>query len=144
MVQFSNLQIYSEGVINPLWEESMQKEYDLLLDNQTWDLVPLSRRRKLVRFKWVYRTKREANGQVSKYKERLVGKGFQQIHRIDYDETFSPISKMESIRLVLAIAATKGWEVHQMNVKSVFLHGDISEEIFMEKPLGFIQNSSLV
>jgi hypothetical protein len=81
---------------------------------------------------------------VRRYKERLVAKGFQQIHGIDYDETFSPVENMDSIRLVLAIATTKGWEVHQMDVKNVFLHGDISEEIYMEKPQGFIQNSSLV
>jgi hypothetical protein len=129
---------------NPLWEASMQEEYDSLLENQTWDLVPLPPGRKLVICKWVYRTKREADGQVRRYKEILVAKGFQQIHGIDYDETFAPVENMDSIHLVLAIATTKGWEVHQMDVKNDFLHGDISEEIYMEKPQGFIHNSSLV
>jgi hypothetical protein len=75
---------------------------------------------------------------VSRYKARLVAKGFQQIHGIDYDETFAPIAKTDSIHLVLAIAATKGWEVHQMDVKNAFLHSDLSEEIYVEQPSGFI------
>jgi hypothetical protein len=144
MVQSFDLQTYSEAVGNPLWEATMQEEYDSLIENQTWDMVPLPPGRKLVRCKWVYRTKRVADGQVSRYKARLVAKGFQQIHGIDYDETFAPIENMDSIRLVLAIAAAKGWEVHQMDVKNVFLHGDLSKEIYMEQRPRFIQNSSLV
>ena len=94
--------------------------------------------------KWVYKTKRAIDGQITRYKARLVAKGFQQVHGIDYDETFSPIEKMDSIRLALAIVVAKGWEVHQMDVKNAFLHGDLSEEIYMEQPQGFIQDSSLV
>jgi hypothetical protein len=81
---------------------------------------------------------------VRRYKARLVAKGFQQIHGIYYDETFSPVENMDSIHLDLAIAATKGWEVHQMDVKNAFLHGDLSKEIYMEQPYGFIHNSYLV
>jgi hypothetical protein len=81
---------------------------------------------------------------VSRYKDRLVAKGFQQIHGIDYDETFSLVAKMDSIHLALAISTAKGWEVHQMDVNNSFLHGDLSKEIYMEQPQGFIQNSSLV
>jgi hypothetical protein len=97
---------------NPLWEATMKEEYDSLLENRTWDMVPLPPGRKFARCKWVYRTKREKYGQVSRYKTRLVAKGFQRIHGIDYDETFSPLAKMDSILLVVAIAATKGWEFH--------------------------------
>jgi hypothetical protein len=67
-----------------------------------------------------------------RYKERLVSNGFQQVHGIDYDETFAPITKMDPIQLALAIVATKGWEVHQMDVNNAFLHEDLSEEIYME------------
>jgi hypothetical protein len=81
---------------------------------------------------------------VRRYKARLVAKVFQQIHGIDYDETFSPVANMDSIHLDLAIATTKGWEVHQMDVKNSFLHGDLSEDIYMEQLQGFIHNSSLV
>jgi hypothetical protein len=98
----------------------------------------------IVRCRWVYRTKSTADGQISRYKARLVTKGFQEVHGIHYDETFTPVVKMDSIRLALAIAETEGWEVHQMDVKNVFLHGDLSEEIYMEHPLRFIQDTSLV
>jgi hypothetical protein len=98
----------------------------------------------LFRCRWVYRTKSAVDGQVSRYKERLVSKGFQQVHGIDYDETFTLVVKMDSIHLALAIVTTKGWEVHQMDVKNAFLHGDLSEDIYMEQPPGFIQDSSLV
>jgi hypothetical protein len=75
----------------------MQEEYKSLLENQTWYLVRLPSKRELVRYRWVYRTKMAKDGQVSKYKARLVAKGFEQIHGIDYDETFAPIEKMDSI-----------------------------------------------
>eukprot|EP00253_Pinus_taeda_P005612 PITA_05612 len=100
---------------------------------------------KLVRCKWVYRTKYGPDGKVDKHKARLVAKGFSHVEGIDYTETFSPVAKMNSIRLVLSLAASLKWEVHQMDVKSAFLHGDLHEEIYMEQPIGFIQtDSSLV
>jgi hypothetical protein len=102
----------------------MQEEYNSLLENQTCNLVPLPSRIKLVRWIWVYKTKSAADGQINRYKSRLVAKGFQQVCGIDYDETFAPVAKMDSIHLALAIVATKGWEVHQMDVNNAFLHGD--------------------
>eukprot|EP00253_Pinus_taeda_P003400 PITA_03400 len=123
----------------------MNEEYHSLLSNDTWDLVPLPKGRKLVRCKWVYRTKYGPDGKVVKHKARLVAKGFSQVEGIDYTETFSPVAKMNSIRLVFSLAASLKWEVHQMDVKSAFLHGDLHEEIYMEQPIGFIQtDSSLV
>jgi hypothetical protein len=89
-------------------------------------------------------TKSATDGHISRYKSRLVSKGFQQVHGIDYDETFTPVEKMDSIRLTLSIVATKGWEFNQMDMKNAFLHDDLSEETYMEKPHGFMQDSSLV
>eukprot|EP00253_Pinus_taeda_P035561 PITA_35561 len=83
----------------------MEEEYNSLLKNQTWELVPLPSGRKLVRCKWVYRTKSDADGQITRRKTRLVAKGFQQVHGIDYDEALAPVEKMDSIHLTLAIAA---------------------------------------
>jgi hypothetical protein len=144
LVQSLDPQSYGKATGNPFWESAIQEEYNSLLENQTLDLVPLPLGRKLVRCRWVYRTKSAADGQMSRYKSRLVAKGFQQVHGIDYDETFAPVAKMDFICLALAIVATKGWEVHQMDVKNAFLHSDISEEIYMEQPQGFMQDSSLV
>ena len=136
---------FAEASGHPHWEAAMNEEYHSLLANDTWDLVPLPKGRKLVRCKWVYRTKYGPDGKVDKHKARLVAKGFSQVEGIDYTETFSPVAKMNSIRLVLSLAASLKWEVHQMDVKSAFLHGDLHEEIYMEQPIGFIQtDSSLV
>ena len=79
-----------------------------------------------------------------KYKERLVAKGYSQVHGIDYNETFAPVAKMDSIRLAFAIAASKQWEVHHMDVKCDFLNGDLTKYIYMHQPQGFDTNSSLV
>ena len=89
--------------------------------NDTWDLVPLAKGRKLVRCEWVYRTKYASHGSVERLKARLVGKGFSQVEGLDYNETFAPVAKINSIRLVLSLTALHNWEVHQMDVKSGLL-----------------------
>ena len=103
MVLSLDPQAYAKAAGNPLWEAAMQDEYNSLLENQTWDLVPLPSDRKLVRCRWVYRTKKAADGHINRYKARLVAKGFQQVHGLDYDETFAPVAKMDSIRLALPL-----------------------------------------
>ena len=105
----------------------MKKEFHLLQKNDTGDLVILPPRRKIVKCKWVFKTKFTADGSPMKYKEILVAKGFSQVQGIDCNETFAPIAKMDPIRLVLVIAASKQWEVHHMDVKSYFIHGDKKE-----------------
>jgi hypothetical protein len=118
----------------------MNEEYCSLMANDTWDLVHLPKGRKLVRCKWVYRTKYASYGSVERHKACLVAKGFYQVAGIDYHETFAPIAKMNCICLVLALAASHKWEVHQMDVKSTFLHGYLQEEIYMEQPPDYVQN----
>jgi hypothetical protein len=120
----------------------MNEEYRYLMTNDTWDIVPLPKGRKLVRCKWVYRSKYASNGSVERHKARLVAKGFSQVEGIDYNETFSPVAKMNSIRLALSLAASHKWEVHQMDVKSAFLHGDLQEEFYMEQPPSYVHNDS--
>lgn len=138
VIQAPDPQTYPEAARNPLCEATMDEEYNSLIENQTWDLVPLPLDQKLVRCKWVYKTKKSANGHVSRYKTRLVAKGFHQVHGIDYDETFALAVKMDSIRLALAITTTRRWEIHHMDVKNIFLHGDLEEEIYMEQPQGYV------
>ena len=111
------------------WRAACQYEIDALAKNRTWDLVDLPTGRKAVKSKWVF--KRKADG---RFRARLVAKGFTQIQGIDYDETFSPVARFESLRLLLALAALSDWEIHQMDVKSAFLNGLLDEEIFMEQP----------
>eukprot|EP00253_Pinus_taeda_P005463 PITA_05463 len=94
---------FAEASGHPHWEAAMNEEYHSLLANDTWDLVPLPKGRKLVRCKWVYRTKYGPDGKVDKHKARLVAKGFSQVEGIDYTETFSPVAKMNSISLVLPL-----------------------------------------
>ena len=119
-------------------------EYGSLQDNKTWELVTLPPRRKLVQCKWIYKTKLEVDGTTTKYKAWLVEKRYSQVHGMDYNETFAPVARMDSIRLVLAIATSKRWEVHHMDVKISFLHGDLEEDIYMIHPGGYIEDSSLV
>jgi hypothetical protein len=103
----------------------MNEEYHSLMENDTWDLVTLPKGRKLIRCKWVYKNNYALDGCVEIHKALLVSKGFSQVEGIDYNETFSPVSKMNSICLVLDLVASHKWEVHQMDVKSSFLHGDL-------------------
>jgi hypothetical protein len=133
---------FAEASGHPNWDTTMNDEYHSLMENDTWDPVPLPKGRKLVRCKWVYRTKYASDGSVERHKSRLVAKGFSQIEGIDYNETFSPVDKMNSIYLVLSLVASHKWKVHQMDVKYIFLHGDLKEEIYMGQPLGYVQNDS--
>jgi hypothetical protein len=133
---------FVEDLVHPNWDTTMNEEYCSLMANDTWDLVPLLKGRKLVRCKWVYRTKYASDGSVERHKAWLVAKGFSQVEGIDYNETFSPVAKMNSICLVLALVASHKWEVHQMDVKSAFLHGDLQEKIYMEQPPSYVQNDS--
>ena len=94
--------------------------------------------RKLFRCKWVYKTKYASDGSVERHKAHLATKGFSQVEGIDYHETFASIAKMNSIRLVLSLATSHKWEVHQIDVKSAFLHGDLKEEIYMEQPPSYV------
>ena len=88
--------------------------------------------------KWVFRTKLNADGSVNKHKARLVVKGYAQIFGVDYFDTFAPVARLGTIRLLLALAAQLGWKVYQMDVKSTFLNGFLQEEIYVEQPEGFV------
>ena len=109
----------------------MKEEYNSLQKNTTWELVDLPQGRKLVKCKWVYKTKFAADGLPLNYDEIFVAKFYSQVQGIDYNETFSLVAKMDSIRIALAIAASRKWEVHHMDVKCAFLHGDLNEDIYI-------------
>ena len=120
------------------WKGATDAEFQSLLKNQTWDLVDLPEDKKVIGCKWVFKLKRDANGEITRYKARLVAQGYSQEAGIDYDEVFAPVAKYDSIRSILAIANQLDLEVHQMDVKTAFLHGDLDNEIYMKQPEGYI------
>jgi histone deacetylase 1/2 len=119
------------------WKKAMGEEYEALMKNKTWHLVPPSKGKNLIDCKWVYRIKKKADGTVDRYKACLVAKGFKQRYGIDYENTFSPVVKAATIRLVLSIAVTRGWSLRQLDVQNAFLHGVLEEEVYMRQPPGF-------
>ncbi|KAK1626914.1 hypothetical protein QYE76_001229 [Lolium multiflorum] len=119
------------------WRVAMQDEYDALMMNKTWTLVPPSANKNVIDCKWVYRIKRRADGTIDRYKARLVAKGFKQRYGIDYEDTFSPVVKIATIRIVLSIAVSRNWCLRQLDVKNAFLHGVLEEEVYMKQPPGF-------
>ncbi|KAD7117956.1 hypothetical protein E3N88_05224 [Mikania micrantha] len=121
----------------PQWKEAIKNEIDSILQNHTWELVDLPPGCKPLGYRWIFKRKMKADGFIDKYKARLVIKGFRQKEGLDYFDTYSPVTRITSIRLVLAIAALRNLEVHQMDVKTAFLNGDLEEEIYMEQPEGF-------
>ncbi|WVY90570.1 hypothetical protein V8G54_036084 [Vigna mungo] len=119
------------------WLNAMKEELKSMDDNKVWDLVELPNGSKRVGCKWVFKTKHDSKGNIERYKARLVAKGFTQKDGIDYKETFSPVSKKDSLRIVLALVAHYDLELHQMDVKTAFLNGDLEEEVYMDQPEGF-------
>ncbi|XP_071680966.1 uncharacterized protein [Lolium perenne] len=119
------------------WKNAMDDEYKALVDNKTWHLVPHKQGINLIDCKWVYRIKKKADGTIDRYKARLVAKGFKQKYGIDYEDTFSPVVKAATIRLVLAVLVSRGWSLRQLDVKNAFLHGVLEEEVYMKQPPGY-------
>lgn len=116
----------------------MDDEIESIKKNDTWELATLPKGQKAIGVKWVYKVKKNAQGEVEKYKARLVAKGYNQRHGVDYDEVFAPVARMETIRLIISLAAQNGWKIHQMDVKSAFLNGVLEETVYVEQPLGYI------
>ena len=111
-------------------------EMKSLHENKTFELVKLPKGKRALKNKWVFRIKHEEHSSNARYKARLVVKGFSQRKRVDFDEIFSPVVKMTSIRTMLGLAASLDIEVEQMDVKTAFLHGDLEEDIYMKQPEG--------
>jgi transposase InsO family protein len=124
------------------WRAAMQCEYDSLMQNETWRPVPLPKGRQAVKCKWIYRVKTHSDGTVARYKARLVAQGCTQTYGVDYEQTFSPVVRHESIRVVLALAAQQDMQIVQFDVCTAFLHSKIDTEIYMKQPLGFVEKGS--
>jgi hypothetical protein len=120
------------------WLETMEDELSSMSSNGVWDLVEISDGAKKVGCKWVYKTKYDSKGKIKRVKARLVAKGFTQREGIDYTETFSPVSNKDSFQIVMALVAHYDLELHQMDVKTVFLNGDLQENVYMAQSEGFV------
>jgi hypothetical protein len=128
---------YEEASKDEKWRLAAKSEYDSLINNHTWELVELPPGKKCIGCKWIFRTKEDENGNITKYKARLVAQGYTQKHGIDYNETFAPVANFTTIRTMLAVAALKGYTVHQLDISNAYLHADVTEEIYMKQPEGF-------
>ena len=120
-----------------VWTDACKEEISSIEKNNTWVLVELPKGFKPIGLKWVFKIKRNSDGSFNKYKARLVAKGYIQRHGVDYDEVFARVARIETIRLVIEIAAAKGWEIHHLYVKMAFLHGVLKEEVYVTQPEGF-------
>ena len=129
---------YKQAMRLPLkskWQEATRDKFNSLTEMGTWILVSPPKNRNMIKCKWVFTVK--ADG---RYKARLIAKGFTQEHGIDYEETFSPVTRYESIRYLLAHAALEDWEIEAMDIKTAYLYGELKEEIYMAQPEGFIKS----
>ncbi|RVW81598.1 Retrovirus-related Pol polyprotein from transposon RE1 [Vitis vinifera] len=128
----------TEALNHPGWKNAMLEEIYALEDNHTWQLVNLPQGKKVVGCKWVFAVKVHPDGSVARLKARLVARGYAQTYGVDYFDTFSPVAKLNSVRLFISIAASQQWMIHQLDIKNAFLHGDLEEEVYLEQPPGFV------
>ena len=121
----------------------MEEEIQALKQNQTWDLVPRPKDVKPISSKWVYKVKTRTNGSVERYKAHLIARGFSQQYGLDYDETFSPVAKITTVRVLIALVASKSWKLWKMDVKKAFLHGELDREVYIKQPKRFESKTQL-
>ena len=129
---------FSLAAKQEVWRSAMKEEISAILRNNTWTMVKPNKDIRPIGVKWVFRVKKDSMGKVVRYKIRLVVKGYAQKQGIDYDEVFSPISRIESIRILITIVAKEKWESHHLDVKTAFLNGEIKEDIYISQPEGFL------
>ncbi|KAJ9539426.1 hypothetical protein OSB04_032159 [Centaurea solstitialis] len=122
------------------WKDAMETEMEALVKNKTWEKCALPQGKKPVGCRWVFTIKYKPDGTIERHKARLVAKGYTQTYGIDYLETFSPVAKINTIRVLFSITTNEGWPLHQFDVKNAFLHGELKEEVYMEAPPGFSDN----
>lgn len=127
-------QSFAEASINPEWCQAVDAEYHALVDNNTWTVTPLPAHKSPVACKWVFKVKLNSNGAEERKKARLVAKGFTQQAGIDYEETFSPVAKLATVKTLLAVAAKRHCYLHQLDINKVCLHGELDEEVYIFMP----------
>jgi hypothetical protein len=122
---------FAEVIGNPCWKKAMEEEMKSITDNKSWSMEELPAGHRAIGLKWVFKLKRNEDGQVVKHKARLDAKGYVQKEGIDFNEVFTPVARLGLVRLLLAIAAHHSWQVHHMDVKSTFLNGELKEVVYV-------------
>ena len=122
----------------PFWKEAINSEVESILQNHAWELVDIPPGNKPIGYKWIFKRKLKVDGSNDKHKAMLVAKGYRQKEGLDYFDTYSPVSRITFIRMLIAIASLNNMEIHHMDVKTTFLNGELHEEIYMEQPEGFV------
>lgn len=126
------------------WMQAINEEITSLVKNKTWDLMPLPPGRRVIDNRWIFKIKRDKDGNIDKYKARLVVKGCSKRRGLDYEETYAPVARLTTVRTLLSTVNELRLKTRQLDVKNAFLHGTIDEEIYMKLPRGFTQNNGLV
>ena len=130
--------------LDPLWVQAMNSELKALQENHTWDIVPFSFGKKTIGCQWVYKVNFKSNGSLERYKARLVAIGYNQEYGIDFLKTFSPVIWMIALRCIIALASSRHWFIHQLDINNAFLHGDLHENVYMQIPDGLSKPSNMV
>jgi hypothetical protein len=128
---------FEEAIQKKEWEDSMTEEYQSIIKNDVWEIVPRPNSKDVVSSRWLFKIKHDVDGSIEKYKTRFVARGFSQKEGIEYEETFAPVARYTSIRTIIALTAKMKWNLHHMDVKTTFLNGVIKEEVYIEQPQGF-------
>ena len=128
----------NEALQDANWVNSMHEELHQFVQNDVWELVPRLKGVNVIETKWIFKNKSDEHGTIIRNKSRLVAQRYTQVERIDFDETFALVARLESIRILLAIASHLNFKLYQMDVKSAFLNGMLQEEVYVEQPKGFV------
>ena len=130
---------FEEAIKRQKWRDAMMKEMKSIEKNQTWELTYFPRGMKPIGVKWIFKTKFKENEEIDKFKARLVAKGYAQQYGLDYTEVFALVARRDTIRIILATTVQYGWTIFQLDMKSVFLHGELKEDIYVQQPTGFVK-----
>ena len=120
----------------------MEEEMRAIRDNETWELTELPAGHRAIGLKWVFKIKKDPQGNVIKHKALLVAKGYAQREGIDFEEVFAPVARMETVRVLVALTAHRGWHVHHMDMKLAFLNGELAEKVYVRQPEGFVDTNN--
>jgi len=135
-------QSYEEASKYPCWQQAMKEELDALEANHTWVTTSLPLGTTSIGCRWIYKIKIKSDGTIERYKARLVAKGYTQLEGLDFLDTFAPVAKLTTLRLLLALAVTQNWVLKQLDVNNAFLHGDLVEDVYMKPPPGLLPPNS--